>query len=368
MKFYKMLSIAFIFVGIIYIVACQKKPSNIEYKKWTVNDEPILTAGPRGMFDDVAVKDPSIIYYNDKYHLFYTSKTVKEFPYGIKYITGLGYVSAPTLEGLNDAKRYDINAMVEDVVISSQIFYFEPHKLWYLIAQTRVDNDSRLAPIYMTNPDIENGDGWTKPKLIREKRPNNGFWIDFWVICDETRAHMFYTDQQGALLKMDIPVDRFPMGFSDAEEKKVYSIDGKNDNGKWRFINAAHVYRVKKNGKYLAILEAAHPHPTNQFYWDARNRFLIAITADSLDGPWQRVEASENEFFANPANLTYKNGIQPKYTQISHFEVLRSGYNQKLEIDDYRFRILFEGMDGSKIPDSYNYNELPWELVLMKNY
>ena len=68
-----------------------------QYGSWTVTG-PLLTSGPEGAFDEVAVKDPSIVYYKGNYHLFYTSKPRKgESPYQ----DSLGYVCAPSLEGLN---------------------------------------------------------------------------------------------------------------------------------------------------------------------------------------------------------------------------------------------------------------------------
>jgi endo-1,4-beta-xylanase len=355
-----------IFASIFLLLSCKKADEGIAYKKWVVR-EPILTAGPKGMFDDVAVKDPSMVFFNGKYHLFYTSKTVKDVSIGIKYITGIGYVSASTITDLNNAKRYDINAMVGDVIIAPQIFYFEPHKLWYLIAQTRVTDKRHLAPMYMTNPDIEDGEGWSKPTIILEKRLNGQNWIDFWVICDEYNAYLFYTDQKGSLYNMQTPLKQFPMGFENAVEVKVYFDSGENNIGEWKLYNACHIYYVKSTNKYFAVVEGAYPHPTNSFYYDARNRFQLAIQADSLNGAWSRVEISKNDFFCDPANIFYKNGERAKYTQISHVELIRSGYNQKMEIEDYHFRLMFQGFDGTKIPDSRNYNEVPWEISIIEN-
>jgi hypothetical protein len=39
--------------------------------KW-VGGPVVLSAGEKRSFDDVAVKDPTIVYYQDKWHLFYT--------------------------------------------------------------------------------------------------------------------------------------------------------------------------------------------------------------------------------------------------------------------------------------------------------
>ena len=48
-----------------------------QYRKWFVTD-PILQAGQPGTVDDISVKDPTIVYHDGKYHLFYTSKASRE--------------------------------------------------------------------------------------------------------------------------------------------------------------------------------------------------------------------------------------------------------------------------------------------------
>ena len=48
-----------------------------QYKKWTVSKS-LFLPGKEGEFDDVAVKDPTIVFYNGKYHMFYTSKASKK--------------------------------------------------------------------------------------------------------------------------------------------------------------------------------------------------------------------------------------------------------------------------------------------------
>jgi len=58
---------------LIWTASCQAKKELFPYKHWTVS-KPVFKAGTKGSFDDVAVKDPSIVFYSGKYHLFYTSK------------------------------------------------------------------------------------------------------------------------------------------------------------------------------------------------------------------------------------------------------------------------------------------------------
>jgi len=347
------------------------KEAAFQYKKWTVS-KPILTAGPKGTFDDVAVKDPSIVFYNGKYHMFYTSKAHKETRNRLKYCntggSGVGYLTAPTLEGLKNAKRYNLCEIVQDIVIAPQVFYFQPHKLWYIIAQKSVKGRPNLAPIYLTNSDIENVHGWSKPKIIKTKKSNNGFWIDFWVICDEKKAHLFYTDHEGSLFRFECPIDEFPNGYATEKDETVLTQWGENRIGRWRLHEASHIYYVRKTAEYLALLEGVYPHPTRKNYWDSRNRFMFAMVADKLEGPWRRVEAGPNEFAGDAAYLFNEDGSHSAYDQVSHFELIRSGYNQKMEIDDYNLQLLFQAFDASNTPDDYDYNELPWELAIMKNH
>jgi len=47
---------------------------------------------------------------------------------------------------------------------------------------------------------------------------------------------------------------------------------------------------------------------------------------------------------------------------ISHGEMLRAGYDQKLEIDTCHLQYLYQGKDPAA---SGNYNTLPWKLGLL---
>lgn len=341
------------------------------FEKWTVSNT-VLSAGRPGSFDDIAVKDPAIVFYNGRYHVFYTSKVSRDTARTLRNIerqrSGLGYVSAPTLQELNTAPRYDFNNLFGAVVIAPQVFCYEPQKLWYLIAQIPAQGEKPdLKPVYSTNRNIENVHDWSKPRVIPTKKQNDGFWIDFWVICDAAKAHLFYTDHRGSLFRMETPLDRFP-DFSRSADETVLTERGENATGRWRLHEASHIYYVKSARKYLALLEAVYPHPTRKNYWDSRNRFMFAMVADRLEGPWDRVETSRNEFAGDPARLFRADGRRAKYGQVSHFEIVRPGYDQKFEIPDFQFVLLFQGFDARQTPDDYSYDDLPWELALMRNF
>ena len=352
-------------------ISMNQEEPEFPFNKWTVS-EPLLEKGPAGAFDEISVKDPTIIFYNNKYHLFYTSKATYEtrdkMPHLSKGGSGIGYIAVESLEQLNEAKRHDLSKIIESVIVAPQVFYFEPQKLWYIVAQTLVDGRPDLMPIYLTNPDIEDIYGWSEPQFIKTRKMNDGFWIDFWVICDDQKAHLFYTDHEGSLFRFESPIEEFPNGFANEKEETVLTVRNENSIGRWRLHEGSHIYYVKKENKYLSILEAVYPHPTRKNYWESRNRFLFAMVADKLEGPWERVETDANEFMGDPAYLYNEDGSKSIYDQVSHPELIRSGYNQKLEIEDYKLQLLFQAFDAEPIDSDYDYNYLPWQLMLMKNY
>lgn len=342
-----------------------------EYSHWTVGD-PVLEAGPEGAFDELSVKDPTIVYYDSAFHLFYTGKATYETRDRLGYLSkngsGLGYVAAPTLEKLGNARRYDLGKITGAVIVAPQVFFFEPQKLWYIVAHTVVDGKPDLMPVYLTNPDITDVHGWNGPHELKTRKSNNGFWIDFWVICDDEKAHLFYTDHAGSMFRLACPIESFPEGYAGVMEETVLTVRGENETGRWRMHEASHIYYVKKYDHYLNIMEAVYPHPTRRNYWDSRNRFMFAMVAKKLEGPWYRVEEGENEFLGDPQNLYATDGRRSVYDQVSHPELIRSGYDQRLEIEDYRLQLLFQAFDADAVGPEYDYNYLPWELVLMRNY
>lgn len=337
----------------------------LPYRHWTVS-EPILAPGPEGTFDAVAVKDPTIVYHRGRWHLFYTAKPARDAK---RYKTALGYVTAPTLAGLRQAPHVEMRPILGESMIAAQVFYFEPHKLWYLVGHVGDASLHKLQPVYSTNPDIENVQGWSKPRVLRTNRQRKeDFWIDFWVICDEAKAHLFYADHTDTLFRMECPLEEFPSGFANAREQVAIKTGGRNHTGEWTFHEASHIYYVKSKGKYLALLEGTYAHPTRENYWDSRNRFLFGMEADRLEGPWRRVESSEDEFLGEARWLFNPDGTPSKYDQVSHPELIRAGIDQRMEIPDLRLQLVFQAFDADGMPPTYDYHVLPWRIMVMRNY
>jgi len=66
------------------------------------------------------------------------------------------------------------------------------------------------------------------------RKDDRARWIDFWVICDERRAHLFFTrEHRDAMVMTTKPAD-FPNGF--AEMKRAFSPEHE----------AVHVYSVAR--------------------------------------------------------------------------------------------------------------------------
>lgn len=349
--------------------SCNDRRKRLGVERWYVTGK-ILTAREGEVMDNVAVKDPSIVFYRGRYHLFYTAKSVRRTHDGMQFGTGCGYVSARDLEGLQKSARISMDSMAGCPVIAPQVFYFEPNHCWYLVAHSPVENNDlhRLKPIFLTNPQIEDPGGWSRAKEIPTGRKGTGFWIDFWVICDAQRAYMFYSDQQGSVYRLSCDLEQFPEGFSRSVPEKAIHPDHGECERPWRLFEAVHIYYVKNENIYLALLEGAYSHPSGEGDVDSRNRFIFGMTADSLDGEWKRIERDDCRFLAEAENLVHPDGSPVTYTQVSHPELIRSGYDQRLEIEDFKMTMVFQSFDGSNVPDNYTYNALPWELLVMKNF
>jgi hypothetical protein len=95
---------------------------------WKVNN-PVFTASTSDGFDNASVKDPSIVFYNNKWHLFYTAFSAENH-------LQIGYVNAKELDLLNEAERTVLNFHNDENLAGKyaapQVFYFEPLRIHVL--------------------------------------------------------------------------------------------------------------------------------------------------------------------------------------------------------------------------------------------
>ena len=295
-------------------------------KTWTISDA-ILLPGPSGSFDEVAVKDPSIVFAEGMWHLFYTARSDEEYT--------TGYVAARELEGLRSAPRYELGMIrgKSRYGCAPQILYYEPQHKWYLIFQNR---DSNYQPMFSATTTISKPETWSRPEpLVRKDTPEK--WIDFWIICDESKAYVFYTQAHNAVIVRSTSLEKFPGGWSQGEQV----FDAVHE--------AVHVYKVKGCGEFHMIYE---------LNWGGTRSFGLAV-AENLAGPWKKVTDS----YATGDQLRYTGTAGPWTEMVSHGELIRAGCDQHMEYEPDGCRWLIQGI--RRKDNQGPYELLPWKIGIM---
>ena len=302
--------------------------------KWKVSP-PLVSPVVR---DDrcFSVKDPSVVFYNGKWHLFCTIRSQKR-------THQIEYLNFEKWEDADKAPRNILN-LTDGYYCAPQVFYFTPHKKWYLIYQV-IEQTRRpaLQPAWSTTDDISNPASWTKPKLLFSNAPTNiNQWIDFWVICDEKKAHLFFTSLDGRMWRSETELNAFPDGWT--QPKIVLRGD---------IFEASHTYKIKDKNLYLTIVEAQA---------SGGRRYYKAYYANALDGEWRPLADSYQNPFASTVNTI---PIGERWTDsFSHGEILRAGFDEKLEIDLKNLKFLFQGV-SDKDRAGKSYGEIPWRLGIL---
>lgn len=293
---------------------------------WTIGD-PILSQGPEGAFDEVAVKDPSIVFFDGKWHLFYTARSKQE------YITG--YVAAEKLTELQSAPRHKLKMIrgKGPYGCAPQVLYYEPQRTWYLIFQNR---DSNYQPMFSTTKTISKPETWSDPKPLLRKDVK-AKWIDFWVMADDSKAYLFYTQGHHGVIVRSTSLENFPDGWGKGKEvlRDIHE--------------AVHIYKVKGRQEFHMIYELNHRGV----------RSFGLATATNLEGPWTRV----TDKYATGDQLEMVGKLKEWTEMVSHGEVLRSGYNQQMEYDPNACRWLIQGI--LKRESNVPYPSLPWKLGIL---
>lgn len=284
----------------------------------------VLGHGENGTFDETAIKDPSVVYYENMWHIFYTARGNGRY--------SIGYASSPSLSQFANAKRHQLKLGGDNSRIdcAPQVFYFTPHKLWYLIFQT---TDSNYQPSFSTNPTLNNPNTWNKSQdLIQKDRSEK--WIDFWVICDDTHAYLFYTQEHNDVYVRSTKLENFPSQWG--EGMKVFS--GVHE--------AVHIYSVPTENRYIMIYELSS---------DGVRSFGLA-SSERLSGPWKEITTE----FASIAMLIPEPAWDIWTEMVSHGEAIRCGYNEKLEVDSENGEWVIQGILKRDMISEYP--ELPWKI------
>ncbi len=305
--------------------------------RWT-SSAALMVAKPSSQYPEVAIKDPTVVYYGGRWHVFATQ--AKGNGWGLEYRSFTDWSNA----GSANPYFLDSTRIGAGYRAAPFVFFHTPSQLWYLVFQ-----NGNAA--YSTNPDINNPGGWSAVKTFYSSVPSNiqtdirngANWLDFAVACDTVNCHLYSAGDNGKIYRSQTTLANFPNGFGST----VTMLQDSNRN---LLFEAPQVYKVRETGQYLMIVEAI----------GSSGRYFRSFTSSSLSGPWTTLAATESNPFAGDANVSFPTG---KWSQgISHGEILRTGYDQNLEISACNMRMLYQGLAPGA---SGSYDRLPYRLGLL---
>jgi len=287
----------------------------------------------------VAVKDPSVVFHDNRWHIFATTAGSNGW--------GMAHFSFSDWDQASEAQPFhlDNNPHFADYNCAPQVFYFRPHKKWYLIFQSQ-------QPRFSTTDDITDVMSWSKPQDFFEGTPKSVVegWIDYWIICDDTHAYLFFSDCNGRYYRSRTRIEDFPRGF----DEPVIVMQEANAAD---LFEGSCVYRIKGTHQFLCLIECADKN------W---SRYYRAFTADRLDGEWKPLpgaDSAASPFAGNP-NVSAEPGATPWANGISHGELHREGSDETMTVDPKNLQLLYQGIPpGATAPD---YLLLPYRLGLLK--
>ncbi len=303
-----------------------------------VASQPLIAPATRPADPCHAIKDPSVVHYGGRWHVFCTIRSQKR-THQIEYLSFTNWKEA------DKAKRFILDVGV-NYFCAPQVFYFAPQKKWYMIYQAADDSwQPKYQPAFSTTDDIADPISWSNAQPFGAHKGDAKAWLDFWIICDLNSAYLFFTSLDGHMWRATTSLADFPHGWSEPRIALTGDV-----------FEASHTYCLQGLGKYLTLIEAENRADHNR-------RYYKAYLADRLDGPWKPLAATKEKPFASPVNV--KDSGRHWTDSFSHGELLRSGYDQNLEVDPHHLRFLFQGVtDNQRV--GRKYGQIPWRLGLLE--
>jgi hypothetical protein len=318
----------------------QETPAGPAARPWHALDDgkfawkasgPLVSPGRRPGDPHVCVKDPTIVRYQGRWHLFATVRAVSGK-------VDIEYSSFGDWSEADKVPRQVLN-LHDKYYCAPQSFYFRPHRRWYLVYQ--IAKDDTFGPGYSTTAELSDPKSWSKPRFLIANPPRGRKWLDFWIICDEAKAHLFYTSLAGEMFRCETALADFPTGWT----QPVLALRGD-------IFEASHTYRLRGMDRYLTIVEAQ----------GGGRRYYKAYLADRLDGAWKPLADTQAAPFAGTANVKQE---RPWTANISHGELVRTGCDERMEVDPADVRFLFQGASDAEYRGN-PYGKIPWRLGILE--
>lgn len=300
---------------------------------------PLMSARPAAGHSIVSVKDPSIVRYNGQW-LVYATTADSSGAWSVEYTHFADFSQAAS------APQYylsDVANIGGRYMAAPQLFYFAPKNKWFLVFQ-------QGPPAFSTASDPTQPQTWSAPTNFFTSDPpvvtqRGKGWLDFFVTCDSADCYLFGADDAGDIFRSQTTLANFPGGFGN-------TVVVLHDDNAGNVFEGTAVYKVKGSSTYLMLVEG----------FDANgHRVYRAWTSPSLSGSWTPYPASGTNPFAGLANTTFPTG---QWTNdVSHGELVRTGYDQNLEIDPCHLQFFYQGVDpgSTGVP----YSQIPWKLGLL---
>jgi hypothetical protein len=274
--------------------------------------------GGSGQFDDIAVKDPSIVYSGGRYHIFYTGRDNSSWR--------MGYASASSISGLRNATHTYMSTLnVGSYFCAPQVFYCEAKGQWYLVYQ------SGQGATYSTNSDVGNPNGWSAGRSMF-----SGSYLDYWIIREGNTMYIFYApgDDSRTIKRRSTSVSSFPGGWGGESTVATNTFEGEA------------VYKNNADGQYYMIVEDI-------------NRHYELWRASSPGGNFTKV----SEEWAHRNDLIYESDHWTD--QVSHGEIIRAGTNEYMEVSNLNgCQFLIQGVPSGSYGE---YWQIPYDLGVIRN-
>jgi hypothetical protein len=297
---------------------------------------PLIAPAERDHDPSHAQKDPTVVFYQGKWHVFMTVKLPGR--------SAIEYCSFENWQDADRSQRTILPISNSDYYCAPQVFYFTPHQKWYLVYQMGVPGANKMWVAYSTTDDLSDPHSWTRARPMLDggqDDPRTVGGLDYWIICDAQRAYLFLTSLNGKMWRLSTTLEQFPHGFDDCQLALEAEI-----------FEASHTYKLRGRDKYLTIVE------------ENGRRYYKAYLADRLDGPWKPLADTAEKPFAGWNNIHPAPGVEPWTDNVSHGELIRDGYDQRLVVDPDHLRFVFQGMlDRDK--DGKGYGQFSWRIGML---
>ncbi len=315
----------------------QENAQRIQLPKSWAFSKPLIAPEDRIANQSRAQKDPTVVFADNQWHVFMTVKLPGK--------SAIEYCSFSDWDKANNAPRTLLPISDSDYFCAPQVFYFRPHKKWYLVYQMGVKESKKMWVAYSTTKDISDPKSWTTAKPMLDggaKDPRKVGGLDYWIICDASKAYLFFTSLNGKMWRMSTLLEDFPQGFNDCKVALQANV-----------FEASHTYRIKGQQKYLTLIEANG------------QRYFKAYIANSLEGNWSPLADTFEKPFASARNIQPASGVDRWTDNVSHGELIRSSNDETLTIDPKNMKFVFQGMleENKRKP---GYGNFQWRIGMLE--